>query len=107
MKVVISGRKGAPAKEGRPSFDEIIRTSTVIMLCLPRTAETIDYVSTPEFEAMQRHAVLVNVSRGGVVNEEAMIGALEEDQIAGAATDVFVEEPASPETRCLACRGNQ
>lgn len=44
---------------------------------------------------MQPQAVLVNVSRGGLVDEEALVSALESGHIAGAATDVFVKEPVS------------
>lgn len=45
---------------------------------------------------MSPHAILVNVSRGGIVDEEALLDALKENYIAGAATDVFREEPAAP-----------
>ena len=50
---------------------------------------------------MSPHAILVNVSRGGVVDEEALIDALKEGTIAGAATDVFREEPANPQNSPL------
>lgn len=50
---------------------------------------------------MSRHAVLVNVSRGGIVDEAALITALKEGWIAGAATDVFAKEPAGPENSPL------
>ncbi|KAF9773882.1 hypothetical protein IL306_008211 [Fusarium sp. DS 682] len=97
MKVLLSGRKGSSEGRGRTSFDEVIRTASVLILCLPRTPDTIGYISTPEFKAMQRHAVLINISRGGIVDEEALVKALEVGNIAGAATDVFVKEPASEE----------
>lgn len=109
MKVLISGRKGAgvttlppgPQSEERTPFEEIIRKCTVIFVVIPRTDSTINLISTPEFKSMSQHTVLVNVARGGIVNEEALVTALKEQRIAGAATDVFDTEPASPETSPL------
>ncbi|KAJ9260983.1 hypothetical protein DTO207G8_133 [Paecilomyces variotii] len=109
MKVLISGRKGAGAtalpsalqSEERTPFEEIIRKCTVIFVVVPRNPSTMDLISTPEFERMSPHAVLVNVARGGIINEEALVAALKENLIAGAATDVFLREPASPETSPL------
>ncbi|KAJ0117903.1 glycerate dehydrogenase [Diaporthe amygdali] len=76
-------------------FDQVIRTASVLTLCLPRISDTINYISSAELEAMQSHAVLVNVSRGGIVEEGALVKALENGNIAGAATDVFKKEPVS------------
>ncbi|OHE96498.1 glycerate dehydrogenase [Colletotrichum orchidophilum] len=94
MKVLLAGRKGLPETEGRVPFDEVISTASVIVLCLPKTESTIDYISTPELNSMGCHTVLINESRGGIVHEEALVKALEKGIIAGAATDVFVKEPA-------------
>ncbi|KAH9903941.1 glycerate dehydrogenase [Xylariomycetidae sp. FL2044] len=111
MKTLISGRKGVSAaaaaaakpeeekeeeKSGRTDFDTLIRTCSVVVLSVPRTAETLNLLSHAEFDAMPRHAVLVNVSRGGVVDEAALVAALRAGRIAGAATDVFAREPANP-----------
>lgn len=95
MKVLISDRKGQPRTDGRTPFDEVVRASTVIFASLPRTPDTLNLLSTPEFESMQTECVLINVSRGGIVNEEALMGALEQGQISGAATDVYAQEPVS------------
>jgi phosphoglycerate dehydrogenase-like enzyme len=94
LKALLSGRKGSWQQTDRTPFDEVIRTATVMIICLPRTQDTISYISTPEFQAMQPHALLINVSRGGIVDEEALVKALEDGVIAGAGTDVFVTEPA-------------
>jgi glycerate dehydrogenase len=56
---------------------------------------------------MSQHAVLINVSRGGVVDEEALVKALRENKIAGAATDVFFKEPAGPENSPLLAEGTE
>ncbi|PTU23086.1 hypothetical protein P175DRAFT_0522158 [Aspergillus ochraceoroseus IBT 24754] len=104
MKVIISDRKtsdAAKSSEGsddseRVPFDLVIKQSTVLFIALPLMDSTRNLLSTIEFESMSPHAVLVNVSRGGIVNEEALIQALEQRNIFGAATDVFREEPAGP-----------
>ncbi|KXH62209.1 glycerate dehydrogenase [Colletotrichum salicis] len=96
MRVLLSGRKDEPAPADRVPFDEVIRTASVIFLCLPKTESTVNYISTKELDDMGSHAILINVSRGGIVNEEALVRALERGLIAGAATDVFVKEPAGP-----------
>jgi D-2-hydroxyacid dehydrogenase (NADP+) len=63
----------------------------------PLTAETRGIIGEKVFTAMKPSAYLVNVARGGVVDEPALIAALESGQIAGAALDVFSEEPLPPD----------
>jgi lactate dehydrogenase-like 2-hydroxyacid dehydrogenase len=101
MKVLLAGRKGAPAPEGRTNFDTVLRESSVLVLCLPRVPETLNLISEAELKAMPDHAVLVNVSRGGIVDEKALLAALEAKTIAGAATDVYFKEPSGPENNVL------
>lgn len=111
MQVLVSGRKGdvavaAAAKEtgkgggeeARTPFDTVIRTASVLVLCLPRLPSTENLLGAAELEAMPPHAVLVNVARGGIVDERALIDALRKRSIAGAAVDVYAREPAGPET---------
>ncbi|KAI1503775.1 hypothetical protein F5X99DRAFT_417047 [Biscogniauxia marginata] len=101
MKILISGRKGAPAPEGRVPFDALIRESTVIFICLPRSPEALNLISDTEFDVMKPYAVLVNVSRGGIVDESALVSALRDKKIAGAGTDVYSREPAGPDNNPL------
>lgn len=84
-------------RSGRVSFEECLRTSTTIYLTLPLSPESLNLISTPEFELMREDALLVNVARGGIVDENALVEALKEKKIQGAATDVFLEEPAGLE----------
>lgn len=94
MKVLIAERRGVKtAREGRVLFEDMLKQSTVVVLCLPRTPETENMISTPEFEIMPRRAVLINVARGGIVDEGALVKALREGQIWGAGLDVFDKEP--------------
>ncbi|KAL4778920.1 D-isomer specific 2-hydroxyacid dehydrogenase [Aspergillus varians] len=102
MKVLVSDRKTSnTADPSRLPFESVIKQSTVLFVAVPLTDSTRNFISTPEFESMSSHAVLINVSRGGTVDEEALVQALRERRISGAATDVFKEEPACPETSPL------
>ena len=85
----------------RTPFETVLKESTVIFIAVPLNESTRDMISTPEFETLSQHAVVINVSRGGIVNEEAVVKALKDGQIAGAATDVFCEEPAGPDNSPL------
>jgi lactate dehydrogenase-like 2-hydroxyacid dehydrogenase len=107
MQVLVASRKSAsldsampapdPAPsigEGRVPFEDVLRRATVLVLSLPRTPDTLKLLSTPEFATMTLYAVIVNISRGGIVDEGAVVKALKDGQIAGYATDVFDKEPA-------------
>ena len=98
MKVLIAERKGAgEVREGRTAFDDAIKQGTVFILVTPLDESTRDLISSPELERMDPTSLVVNVGRGGVINEAALAKALKEGQIAGAATDVFEHEPATKE----------
>ncbi|KAL2844190.1 D-isomer specific 2-hydroxyacid dehydrogenase [Aspergillus pseudodeflectus] len=102
MKVIVSDRKSSTATDSsREPFESVIKQSTVLFIAVPLLDSTRNFISAPEFESMSPHAVLVNVSRGGTVDEEALVKALREGKISGAATDVFREEPAGPENSPL------
>ncbi|HTR97513.1 MAG TPA: hydroxyacid dehydrogenase [Candidatus Acidoferrales bacterium] len=73
--------------------DELLRGADVVTLHVPLTDETHGSFGAREFALMKRDAVLVNCSRGGVVNEAALLDALRSGTIRGAATDVFEHEP--------------
>jgi phosphoglycerate dehydrogenase-like enzyme len=74
-------------------FDQLLAESDVVLLTLPHTAETENLIGRRELELMRSDAYLVNTSRGGLVDEDALVAALRERRIAGAGLDVFVEEP--------------
>ncbi|KAJ5623214.1 hypothetical protein N7490_011819 [Penicillium lividum] len=93
MKVNIAERKGVAPRGDRITFEDALKESTVLFLCLPRGPETINLISTAEFKTMSPHALLINVARGGIVDEQALLEALKSGIIAGAATDVYAIEP--------------
>jgi len=72
---------------------EAIEGATFVALTVPLTEETRNLVGEAELDAMADDAYLINVARGGVVDQDALVDALETGEIAGAALDVFEEEP--------------
>jgi glyoxylate reductase len=75
------------------SFEELLRRADVLSLNLPLNAKTRHIISRRELRLMKRSAVLVNTARGAVVDEAALVEALDEGLIAGAGLDVFEDEP--------------
>ena len=69
----------------------------IVVVATPGGAETRHLIGAAAFDAMQRHAILVNIARGDVVDETALIAALAERRIAGAGLDVYEFEPQVPE----------
>ena len=78
------------------SLQELLRTSDVVSVHTNLAPETFHLLSTAEFEAMKPTALLVNTSRGAVVDQAALGNALRSGQIAGAALDVLEREPPDP-----------
>ena len=77
---------------------EAIDDARFVALTVPETPETSDLIGAPEFERMREDSYLINVARGGVVDEDALIGALGSGGIAGAGLDVFETEPLPAES---------
>ncbi|KAK2003954.1 D-isomer specific 2-hydroxyacid dehydrogenase [Colletotrichum falcatum] len=99
MEVLVTARKdaapSAPAAAApRVPFDEVLGRATVLFLIVPLTPDTRNLVAGRELALMRPDAVLVNVGRGGTVDEAALLAALRTGGISGAATDVFEVEPA-------------
>ena len=94
MKVLISEHKNAQAvRAGRTGFAEMLRQSDIVTLHCPLTDDTRDMFGRSEFEMMRRNALLINTARGALVQEDALIDALKNGLIAGAAVDCLREEP--------------
>jgi D-3-phosphoglycerate dehydrogenase len=77
------------------SFEELLRASDVVSLHVPATTDTADLIGARELAMMKPGAVLINASRGNVVDLEALADALREGRLYGAAVDVYPHEPAS------------
>jgi phosphoglycerate dehydrogenase-like enzyme len=94
-----TGAAGADAVYGTAELPALLGKADIVALACPLTPETESLIDAPALAAMKPTAHLINVARGRVVDEPALIAALQEKRIAAAALDVTVEEPlpaASP-----------
>lgn len=85
----------------RLTFEQVLETSDALSLHVPLTSGTRHLLDRVAFDRMQRGAVLVNTTRGGVVDETAMIDALRDGRLSGAMIDVFETEPLAAATGAL------
>ena len=85
----------------RVTMDELLKQSDVVSLHVPLNHETRGLMSDAQFAAMKPNALLVNTCRGPVVDEAALIRALQAHEIAGAALDVLAKEPPAPDNALL------
>ena len=82
------------------TLDELLEQSDFITIHMPKTPETTGMISTEQLGRMKRTAYIVNVARGGLIDEDALFQALSAGEIAGAGLDVFSSEPPT-DTRLL------
>ncbi|GAC1358710.1 MAG: D-2-hydroxyacid dehydrogenase [Ktedonobacteraceae bacterium] len=103
---VMGTRRTVRVGQNDPDVDQIyplerlhdmLRQCDYVVLALPLTAQTEKLIGEAELRAMQSHSYLVNVARGQIIDEKALIRALREGWIAGAGLDVTEEEPLSAE----------
>jgi D-3-phosphoglycerate dehydrogenase len=85
---VVRERGGEPV-----SLDELLAQSDIISVHLPLNDKTRNLLDEAAFAKMKQGVYIVDVSRGGVINEEALLAALESGKVAGAGLDVFTKEP--------------
>ncbi len=76
--------------------ETLLREADFLVLTVPMTAQTRHAIGAAELAMMKRDAYLINIARGGVVDDSALIAALKERRIAGAGLDVFENEPKIP-----------
>lgn len=94
MQVLQSEHKGVTTvRPGYTAFDTVLRESDVITLHLPLKDNTRHMISTAEFERMRAGALLINTARGGLVDETALLQALQAGRLGGAGFDVLSKEP--------------
>jgi glycerate dehydrogenase len=98
MRVLLAERRGAASvRNGRVPFEHMLAEADVVSLHVPLTDETRHLIGTSELARMKSNALLINTARGGVVDEAALLTALQDGRIAGAALDVLANEPPPPE----------
>lgn len=99
MKIIYSQRHQArPEVEAQcaaefVSFDDLLAQSDVVTLHLPLNKGTFHMIDEPQLAKMKDSAVLINCARGPIINEDAVLAALQNKQLAGAALDVYEHEP--------------
>lgn len=104
LNVIAATRSSISLPEGalRVDLDTLVAQSDVVVLCCPLTAETRGLINRERIGRMKPEAVLINVSRGPVVDETALLVALQQGSIAGAALDVFSTQPLPADHPLLA-----
>ena len=98
MPVIYHSNSPKPAVEARfnaqyRTLDDLLKEADFICLTLPLTAQTEGLIAAEQFALMRPESIFINISRGKVVNEAALIQALQQGQIRGAGLDVFEREP--------------
>lgn len=103
MKILYTakGEKELPHPANFCQLDELFKNSDFISLHCPLTEATRGLIGAREFALMKEHAILINTARGPIVDEIALITALKNKTIAGAALDVFASEPLSMASELL------
>jgi len=85
----------------RVTMEELLAQSDIVSLHVPLNKETRGLMGAAQYASMKPNALLVNTCRGPVVDEPALINALQNKQIAGAALDVLIQEPPAPDNPLL------
>jgi phosphogluconate 2-dehydrogenase len=97
----------SPKQEGEPmnarfcSLDQLLGESDFVCVTIPLSADTRHLIGAREFALMRPGAIFVNIARGSVVDEKALIAALEQGKIRGAGLDVFEHEPLAADSPLL------
>jgi glycerate dehydrogenase len=97
MNVIFYDRAGRYSGADFVPLSVLLQRSDVLMINCPLTEETSNLIGANELAQMKPDAVIVNTGRGGIVNEQALIDAMENGRIGGAALDVIEDEPAHPD----------
>lgn len=82
---------------GEPTVDDVIAQAEYVVMSAPLTPGTYRMITRDRIASMKPHAVFINLGRGATVDEDALVDALRERKIRGAALDVFEVEPLPPE----------
>jgi D-3-phosphoglycerate dehydrogenase len=90
---IISPEKARSLNVEPVDLEELIRQSDFITVHVPLSEQTRNLISTRQFALMKQDVRLINCARGGIINEAALLNALREGKVAGAALDVFEKEP--------------
>ncbi len=90
-------KKSLNGAEQLDTAADVAKKADIVVIATPGGPETRHLIDAPIFDAMQSHAILVNISRGDVIDEAALISALDAGKLAGAGLDVYEQEPLVPQ----------
>jgi glycerate dehydrogenase len=90
-----TGKNNSATDYKRVELDELLETCDIISIHAPLNDQTKKLIALPQLQKMKRNAIFINVGRGGIVNEEDLVTALEQGYIAGCGLDVYKYEPIS------------
>lgn len=85
------------------NYEELLKASDVVSIHVPLTDETRNMIGKKQLSEMKKTALIINCSRGGIINEAELVEALKAGDIAGAGTDVFCNEPPKTDDPLLNC----
>lgn len=99
LEVVTATRRPGTAPEGVETLtlEDLAATADILAICCPLTSETRGMVDAGFISRMRPGGFLINIARGAVIDDDALIAALGSGHVAGAALDVFVEQPLRPD----------
>ena len=106
MEVLIAKRDEADTRPGRIGLSELLSQSDVVTLHCPLTENNRYVIAKDELSMMKPDAMLINTARGGLIDESALLEALENKQISGAALDVLEQEPPAIDNAVLSYPGD-
>ena len=106
MPIIYHSHSPKPAVEARfnaeyRSLEDLLKEADFVCLTLPLTAETEGLIGAEQIALMRPETIFINIARGKVVDEQALIAALQNGQIRAAGLDVFEQEPVSPDSPLL------
>jgi len=85
------------------NYEDLLKVSDVVSIHVPLTDETKNMISKKQLTEMKKTALIINCSRGGIINETDLVEELKAGEIAGAGTDVFCSEPPKTDDPLLNC----
>ncbi len=107
--VIYYSTSGVEREENYPRYplDELLKTSDIVSIHAPLNERTKNLITIKELGMMKKNAILLNLGRGGIVNEKDLAIALDSDLIGGAGLDVLEKEPIDPENPLLKIKNKE
>jgi glycerate dehydrogenase len=98
--VIYASTSGVKREEPyeRVEMEELLKTSDIVSIHAPLNEKTQNMIGENELKTMKPHSILLNLGRGGIVNEEALARALNRGEIGAAGLDVLIKEPIAPDS---------